>query len=374
MHLVKNCAKYILAIGIVLSLLSTTTFAVEVKSLYAATEPVASQSSADLTQAVKKALMQVFIKVSGNPQVSEIPVLQAKLNEAQSVLQQYNYLQMQLPDGTTTLALRAKFDPQAIKQWLTQANQAIWGVNRPLVLIWLAVPNIQASTVATTPATQTSTNTVNLIANDSNSVAQKLLEQDADNRGLPIMFPILDLRDLSDLSVNDIIQGNTSKVITASKRYGSDAVLVGSVSKNSNQQWQATWTLINNNQQTSWSVTGTDLNQVLQQGVNNVTNSLAATYAVYRDNENKQQVLLTVMNIHSLTDYAKVLAYLKQLTPVKRVEVVSLKPTEVIFRLNLIGGQAALVHAINLDHALKPIDVAETQNNPETSLYYQWAL
>ena len=51
----------------------------------------------------------------------------------------------------------------------------------------------------------------------------------ADERGLPIAWPLLDLQDLNAVTCTDVWGGFEDEIVAASARYRSDAVLIGKV-------------------------------------------------------------------------------------------------------------------------------------------------
>jgi len=63
-----------------------------VSNLYEASVPVTQRSDAALSEAARRALSQVFVKVSGSDAVLSYPEVSTALGKARSYVQQYAYV------------------------------------------------------------------------------------------------------------------------------------------------------------------------------------------------------------------------------------------------------------------------------------------
>jgi len=305
--------------------------AIVVKSLYQVEVPVASQTKKVRSKAFPQALEQVFIKLTGNPAIGTIPQIRHHLKNAAEWVEQYRYS----TQPNQQVVLHVTFQQQAIRQLLVKARQAIWGVNRPSLLMWVAESSSDGQQ----------------LLNDNSPVIQQL-RVDAKARGLPIMLPLLDLQDINRLTFNDVWTGLTMPVLAASKRYASDAVVMVKLDEISADQWQSEWTLlIEDNKKLSWTESANSLDAVLKKGINDISAAIARRYAVLAGGERSVQV--SVDNIDDLTAYAKTMAYLRSLTPVKKVQVNTVDANQVIFTVEYRGGKQSLQQAIGLNTVIK---------------------
>lgn len=353
--------KYCFVFFIIL-LLTQSAFAVQVAHLYSASVPIISQSEQARSQAIQQAFQQVLIKVSGNASILRTDAVVKHLKEANNYLQAYTF--QSIPSGNQTqLFLTSTFNEKAIDDLLTQGDQSIWGINRPLVLIWLVINQGQNETQIDNP-----------VASDNHNPIVQSLEQQANNIGLPIMFPILDITDIQALSGADVWQANLSKIMQASSRYGANAILLGRVSQSA-LGWQGNWLLLNNGKESTWTSQGKALNPVLGMGISLSAEVLASRYKIppeKEDNLGSHTIALTVNNITNMTAYSKVLSYLRQLVSVKQIEVAEVTSEKIVFNIELKSNEATFVQAIALDHALVPIKQAIPSMNSGAELYYQW--
>lgn len=334
-------------------------FAVQVAGLYETKVPVASQSTALRANALKQALTQVLVKLSGSSTSVTIPSITAALAHPESTLLSYSYQDGLLPNGDDSLFLHASFDPKAIQQILENAGQSVWGRNRPLVLLWVSYSENQKAP--------------QVLSSTSRGFIDSEVKYDAQLRGLPILFPVLDLTDMQTVSASAIADQNIHSIEQASARYGSDAILAANITETTPGNWNATWTLIAQGNTTTWVNNADNVKALLKTGLDTITDALAAKYVVVSDTSQQNEVQLTVINIQNLSDYAAVTDYLKSLLPVKQVELQQINPSALVYSVKVVGGEMGLQKALSLDHRLQAVTVAPSLDNAETGLVYQWA-
>lgn len=333
-------------------------FAAPVHQFYNATVPVVSQADQIRAHAVQEALQQELIKLSGNPNIAANATIQNALQQANNYLLAYTYESFINDDGSQGLGLTVAFNGSSLTKLLTQAGQAIWGNNRPAVLVWLAMQQ----------PSQTGVPSNNLLANNPNDVTVKVLQQDAAQYGLPIILPAMDATDQQAISFNAVWQLNMAQITQASQRYTPDAILIGRVYENG-QQWFANWNLINGTKQSTWTSQGSLLFPVLKFGISLSTQVLAANYTnPAASNNTQQQITLTISNVSNVTAYAQVSNYVKQIPGVSQVAVTEVGTNSVTFSVTLSSSATAFVQALSLEHRLVPTTLA---TNP-SELSYQW--
>ncbi|WP_100143728.1 DUF2066 domain-containing protein [Shewanella carassii] len=200
-----------------LSLFCATTLAqaVEVKRLDEATVAVESRTSAEKSKGLKKALEDVVLKNSGSRSALENPEIQAKLANVDTLVSQFGYL-----DTEEGLKLKASFDHGKIINMLREAGLPVWGKQRPLTLVWLS----------------TDINNEKVILSDDSSAAERKAFANASmERGVPLMFPLMDLDDLMRVNVNDVRGLFADTVAGASGRYQADFFAMGSLEQNGSE-------------------------------------------------------------------------------------------------------------------------------------------
>lgn len=120
-------------------------------------------------------------------------------------------------------------------------------------------------------------------------------------------------------------------------------------------RWQTRWQLHIDDLNQAWEINGDSLADTLSGGLNTIADALANHFAVMKLAANEaNQTLLQVNNITNVVQYAKVLDYLQKLTTVSNVEVVSVEPDNVEFKLYLTGSVESLLSSLTLNTTLQP--------------------
>lgn len=324
-----------------------TATAYRVRDLYTGTVPVQSKSAVDRARALPQAMLQVLVKVSGNPKVDAFPLIDEQLKNAVAYLQQYSY-QHQDEQNSAPLLLRVQFEKQGVQQILKTAGQAIWAADRPQLVTWVNWVHKQGADTE--------------LLNNNTDLARDITRA-ADTRGVALIFPMLDLQDMAAVSVADVAALHIARLEQAAERYGSQNLLIGQLVENAENAWQATWILVLQGQRLRWQFEGESAQQVIQAGINRVANAMAARFAVVEESQEDNVTYIRVANLENAVQYAKVMKYLQGLAVVKDVEVMQVAPTFVVFQLQLNSSLRSLEQAIALNTLLQPTQKALAQNN-----------
>jgi hypothetical protein len=344
--------KYYLAgFCIIVGLLMSSVFAIRVNSIYQAGIPVASQSETEKPQAEQKALAQVFVKVSGNSAILENPSIKSSLTTADALAEEFSYSQSP-STPTTPYILHIRFDSEAINRLLRNAGIPIWGQNRPLIVAWIEyeAPNQAAE----------------IIDSDSASSIQHSLKEYAEQRGLPIILPMMDVTDLNQVNVNDIVTMTIPVLQNASQRYTPDGILVARVFQ-LQEGYSIQSKMIMGAYQWGWTITGKKLDDVVAALTNNIAEALAGRYAVVVSNTVQTQLTMKVTGIVQQNDLADLMKYMSHLTPVADAEPLHISGTEVMLKISLRSSKQAFIQALSVGQKLRP-----GSDSTDDLLVYQW--
>ncbi len=340
---------------------SNNVLAAEVESLYTAQVPIKNMSERARESAIHNAFEQVLVKVSGDSTITRMPALKEDLSHADSYVDQFNYFdhRTENSDGmlSSSLNLRVQFDQMSINRLLKKAKQNIWGRQRPLTLVWLAVQTTDGRKI---------------LGSSSDNAIAKSITKDAALRGIPIIFPTLDLQDLNNISANEVWKFSKDQIIQASNRYSPDAIFVGQLQVNNKGEWQAKWIEFAKDSEQTWETTGKKLSDVIQPALTQLADQLAKQFLV-QGTHGKDWLTITITGIHSFADFARLKNYLNQLSIVQNLETDNIEPNYVVLQLQVNGGQQQLQRLLNLDERLVPTtDTSDVANNAPPSLIYQW--
>lgn len=366
-----------LLIGLLLCA-NLTAHAAIVTDLYEASVPVPDQSAGARNVALQQALAAVLVKVTGERSAGGVPALASLLQNPSQFLQQYRYEQAPGANGTpaltyydltrvgtpaiplTGLLLSARFDPEVVDQAVRAAHEPLWGRERPATLVWIAF--------------QDGSN-VSIVSASGNSAIVQAMNSAAQQRGVTWIFPAMDAVDQQAIGIPDITEDNTARIQQASQRYKPDATLIGSIYMTTPGQYAARWQLTVGNQTASWTTPPNNLASVAADGVQTAADNYAKWFALAADAVGEDGVTLSVTGISGVDAYAKVLAYLGKLTPVKSVQVTRVDNHTVYFSLDTRGSLANLQQAVLLGDLLKTAAPAVASANPPsaTLLQFQYA-
>ncbi|MFC1603373.1 DUF2066 domain-containing protein, partial [Pseudomonadota bacterium] len=237
---------------LMLTMTVSPAFSAQVSGLYEAEVPAAGQEVEQRNRAIVEAFRQVLVKVTGNRGVVHHPALAEEINSAPRYVQQYRYrvVEQELPASSPPQVqkqvrmLRVKFDEIAVNRMLRQQGVAVWGDKRPATLVWLATEENGKRTLAMA---------------DADEQAYSGMLDVMERRGVPILFPLMDLEDQVNLQVSDVWGGFADTIWQASERYGPDAVMTARLVKFGPGLWRAGWTLLLGKKEFLWDSEGESL-------------------------------------------------------------------------------------------------------------------
>ena len=324
-----------------------------VPNLYVADVYVTNESESQRLSGARAGLVQVLIRVSGTQAVTEDEKIRQALRNPSRYFYQYGYqtTDREFQVGDQVLQgriLRINFEPNAIAALLRESGFSVWGSNRPSVLLWVAVSDDKGRRLTT--------------ENDGSEVSTALADL-ARERGLPMLYPLMDLEDASALSVAEVWGAFLDRVDGASVRYNPDSILSGRVQRDSSEQWLGYWAYRIDGKWTRIQNQAASQRDLIADVVDRLADQLASRYAV---GSARGVVNLRVEGIESAQAYAAVLSYLQSLAPVLDTYVARVEGTDVIFELSTEGQQQQLVEIIELDRKMALLNASNER------LLYRW--
>lgn len=239
--------------------------------------------------------------------------------------------------------LEVSFDGDAIERVLHQNLKTIWGDDRPLTLVWLAVDwgQGQREIVGADHGQQSEDATRSI---DRNRLLRERIEDTAKRRGIPMLFPLLDIEDLQKISFSDIWGGFDQQLIEASRRYNASSILVGRIRPDSPQQNR--WTYYFGEEQIGWYGEPEAVASL-------VADQLAAKFAIPGGSV-LETYHLTVDGVDSVVAYGRVQQLIGNLAVVENFLLRSVSGHKVEFSVSIYGGIERLNKALELSGLLYP--------------------
>ena len=332
-------------------MLSLPLGAVEVVTLYTAEVPLDQEADDPRGAAYAEALRHVLLRVSGSEIANDTELVALLFPEPASYVTQFR------PGVEETLWV--SFDGQALERVLRSAGQPIWGAERPLTLVWLAVDWGQGmrEIVAADDPERMEQESRSI---DRNRMIRERLLEIADRRGLPLVFPLLDTTDLQSVTFADIWGGFDRAVIDASERYDADSVLIGRVRPASNQANR--WTYYFGDQELALSGPPED-------ALGQVADMLASEFAI-GGNLPLESVVLNVSGVNSIEAYGHVQRILEEIPLIEGLAAAEVSGDRISYRVEARGGAARLSRALRLKGLLEQVLIDPLAPQPVLEFYY----
>ena len=310
------------------------------EDLYVAEVLVPNETSRELLAGSRAGLAQVLVRVSGSRAIQENKVIVEALNKSDSYYYQYGYessdeLIFFEGDLTRALKLRLSYEPSVIAELLRRADLPVWGSNRPEVMVWLAYMENRERYI---------------LDEASGSELLSFLKSRASERGISLLFPILDLTDTSRISVPEIWGQFHEKVETASRRYAPEIILTGRLYNEPNQPVEGRWSHNGFGEWQSGEGVTSVAEDLLREIIDRLADDLASLYAT---DSAQGKVEVTVEGVNDFRKYAEINKYLKNLSPVVSSTLKYMEPNFSRFELRIEGQPEQLIEIVRLDGVLR---------------------
>lgn len=301
--------------------------AVEVPTLFTAEVPFDREAEDPRAQAYRAALLEVLTRVSGSAFAADTLLVEELFPEPEAYVVQFR------PGAQDTLWV--SFDGEAVQQTLRAAGQTVWGSDRPLTLIWLAVDWGQGEReiIAADDPDRSLDETRSI--NRNRLLRERLLDF-AERRGLPIAFPLLDTEDLQKVGFSDIWGGFDELVLDASGRYEAGSVLIGRIRPGSTQRTR--WTYHFGGEDRVW-------NGGPEFALAQVAELLASEFAIGGDAP-LRTVDLAVSGIVTVDHYGEVQNLLAGITLIENVSIIQVEGDRIVYSVEAHGGAERLARAL----------------------------
>jgi len=325
-------------------LFSLNSDAAEVEGLYETEVLVTSQGRDERNEAIRLALDEVLVRVSGDRNTPRLEALRGLYQRSLQLVQQYRYRALPRVAGQRgdTMAglsqvLWLSFDPAAIDQALRKAAVPLWGQVRPATLVWMVVDDGGLRS---------------LMGGGSLPQAQQTMQQQAQRRGLPLFVPLWDLEDQIALRFTDVWGNFEDAILQGSARYATEAILVGRLFRQSDGLWESRWTLYQGGESVHWQANAPLQAEVLSAGVDGVADHLGRRFAKVFDESQSSRLKVVVKDVRSLAGYARTSQFLQSLDEVTSVQVDSVVGETVTYDLQVRGNSEGLAQTISFGRTL----------------------
>jgi hypothetical protein len=311
--------------------------AIEMPALYTVEVELDEDEDDPRAAAYERAIWEVVVRITGKELSENAPILEDLFPDPSRFVLQFR----QGADESLSIS----FDGEAIEKLLQNAGESVWGSDRPLTLVWLAVDwgqGVREIIGADDPDRTADTSR----SIDRDRLLRERVRETATRRGIPVAFPLLDTEDLQNVSFADIWGGFGERLLEASRRYQANSILVGRVRANAIQRNR--WTFYLGGAQQEWSGEPENAMHLL-------ADALAAEFS-FSGNAPIENVTLNISGIDSVSAFATVQRYLDNLNLIENCEVHTVSGDEIRYEVSLRGGASRLRRSLEISGILMPVE------------------
>jgi hypothetical protein len=286
-------------------------------------------------ESIRVAMGQLLTRITGRRDAAFEPALEGLRQNARDYVEQVGAVDRD--------NLLVRFNPRDVEAALVALDQPIWGAERPLTLLWIAIDGGAGERQilgAEAPRFGGESPLAELQAR-----FREQLEEVANERGLVLALPLLDLQDMTSLNFVDIWGGFDDRVRLASERYAPDDILVGRV-RLTDYGAVTRWTLLEDYAEIPLG------GQSLRDGLDALADMYAAEFSTLGRASATEVV---VLGITSLDDYGRVMMYLESLSLLELVAPAELSGEALRLRVAARGGASGLQSILGLGNVLRPV-------------------
>ena len=336
-------------------------FGLPVSGLYEQRVAVENESLAERNRAYQVAFRRMILKVTGDERWLEAARIRDASGNAGDYVQAFAYTTEETAGRVAGLVagqryLEVQFSAPLIDQLLAAENIPVWGSNRPSVLVWMAL--------------QDATGQRSLLNSAAGAEIIEYMRRFGEERGLPIIFPLLDLQDRRDLPVDAIWAQDELAIKTASNRYDPDSILSGRLLFTATGELVGLWQFQFMDETQTFDGFDSELESYLNQPLARITSHLAGYFALVPGGQSESSVRLRVDGVRDFAAYSALIEYVRGIGLVQAADIVSVDGERLELTLDLRGDADQLYDLIALDRDLLPINSGESADPPV--LHYRW--
>lgn len=314
--------------------------------------PVADQRTPARRGAERAGLETVLVRLAGTESVLEAEAVRAALRTPQNYYSTSSYARRPpaerragdtyaADDGEAPWLLRLEFDRASLFALLAQAQVPVWTGRRPEVLVWIAREDEDGR--------------IELIG--AEHPAGRALLEVGQRRGVPVVLPLLDLEDLSNLSPRDVWARFDEPIERASRRYAHDARVVLRLYPDPVGRWIADWQGTVAGEAVDGSVEIDDGRRAGAALVDEIADRLVARYAVRSGMA--ESLWLQVDGIDAIQPYAEMMRYLGAVHGVEAVQLAQVQGSSMLLRVDASDAAERLLDLLRLEARMVPRDRPE---------------
>jgi hypothetical protein len=192
-----------------------------------------------------------------------------------------------------------------------------------------------------------------VLKDSDRSVLKTTVAEAMTRRGVPVRWPLYDLKDSKALNVAEIRGGFKEPILNASKRYDTQTALAGSMIWNGNK-WQSNWSLFVDGELRQWTMDDTDYKQLINKAVDQAADLLGVVFAIHNSDTNQQlpKLQIDIQAVNSIEKYHFIENYLGSLSAVDHIVPAMVEGQDAMFTVTLRSNVKDFLRLIKSDAEL----------------------
>ena len=334
---------------------SPQAFGLIVTGLYDQEIVVQGQGDAERIRAYREGLTAVVLKITGESRWLRNSAVERAIRDAQSYVQEVSYRTSSGPLEQRNF-ISVRFDRSLVDRMLNDAGIPVWDQNRPAVMLWLSV--------------QSADGRRELLSADSDHPLLEIIREFSRLRGIPLLFPLLDLEDRRNLPTDVAWSLDEQAIRNASARYGADAILSGRVLESPSGELVGLWQFLFRDEVESFDSFERDLKIYADGALDRITAQLASHFGLMKLAQ-PIKVKVRVEAIDSAKDYVDLLQYIQGLAVVESASASLLDGSGIELDVSLIGNPFLFAEFITLGRDLQAQESFAAESATDV-FYYRW--
>ncbi len=299
--------------------------------IYRVTTDVEGRGSQERSAGLARAFNEVLVRASGKAEV----VANATVRKAnpQSYIETFGYTTSQ---ESGEPLLEVVFNQAQVEGLLGRAGFAVWGINRPSVMMWVGVEDGGRQLVT---------------ASDLGDLA--IFRYALVRRGVPAVWPLGDLQDEMALPMSRLFGLFRQDAREASARYPSSALLTAKVERYGNR-WQLDGFLEHRGDSRTLSLKASEPSEMAALLADWLAEYFSGRYGVSTHASGAGVQAVQVSGMSSFGEYQEVLKLLKSANGVQSVSVAGMSDDVLTVQLGLRASWSQVRANLRLDPRLVP--------------------
>ena len=306
------------------------------KGLFQATVKVANQNPAELDRALPKAFSEILRRLTADRAITKAPWAHQAIGNARHYLAQFKYEQRSDTEAEITYLI-ADFNPSAVTKLLEQNGVAYWSSTRPTVIAWVLSENGGSRQI---------------ISSNSSADLAEPLTQAAQQAGVNLVLPLMDLQEQGQIHTDDLLVQDTDLLEQATDRYGSKVFILGQLRALNDDRWSAEWLLSIDSKLYRWPAERhAELMPLLRRGMTAISLELFELYS-HQPLSTDARSEIRITGITDIAGYQRTWNYLAKLQGVISVVPYSFVNGQAEFTIQHSGNWSELNRLILLGDTL----------------------